>query len=158
MAKFSKRLIGIILSVCMLMSLFTCLSGLTASATEGNKMFQLKNHTSSDDPVVEYLSTEQFVKGHKYTFTCKYYSQTLAGYNPSNMTWAFRIYSVTASAGSGPLMWNMPDYNVSYDSDTCVATITFTAGDDPTNGRTMTNGDNTYIRIRIGDWNQKFYS
>ena len=75
MAKINfKKVLSFLMALCMIMSLFTCVSILPASAATSEKMFVLKS--TAGYPTVTLISTSsnQLVPGNSYTLTSKFYS------------------------------------------------------------------------------------
>ncbi len=96
--KTAKKSLSVLLALCMIMTLFTCIGAATVSAqaapTTANAAYHMKsNHNTENDVQVGILNTD-LVEGETYTFSVDYY--TVANGFFTNGAWGF------ASGWSGP--------------------------------------------------------
>lgn len=150
----ARKATSVLLTLCVTVSLFTY--GLSANAAAGGQMFEFKS--TAGYPVVEYLSSTEFVKGDSYTFSCKFLATSNNfTYTTAQLKNVFIFWGANSSGGGTRPVWaNMPGFSIGYNAETRTVTARFTAGDDSANGYTMTPGTNDYIQFRFGDRNAAF--
>lgn len=150
-----NKVLSVILSLCLVFLLFGGSFVLPSSAATGDKMFVLKHSRSYPAVALIAGSSNQFVPGNSYTFTCKFIISN-GDYSEANLKQMFAIWAVNATdtdSNKKPFWTGMTGFNISYDERTATVTAKFTASNDTGNNRELIAGDNTYVKVKLGDRN-----
>lgn len=147
MAKINfKKVLSFLMALCMIMSLFTCVSILPASAATSDYMFYI-NGSNGDSKQVMFRNNSSylFVSGTTYNFSARLKLES-SDITTDDFYWKLlRIYYYNTSDSKTGI--SKDSVIQSYDAETLTYSVTFTI---PSDCRTYSN---TEIRIGDSGWN-----
>ena len=148
--KYLKRTTGILLTVCLIAVLFTCLPAVNTGAAESGNAFALT--CDQNNVKIEYRSvgSKQLVSGEAYTYQVKYVSDY--GYTEDKLYNMFALWSCDSSGNNTSFFRRMEGFTEGYDSETKTYTAKFVATASSTDPEIVA-GNTTYFEIKFADRN-----
>lgn len=147
MAKINfKKVLSFLMALCMIMSLFTCVSILPASAATSDNMFYINGTGTNRQIQFRNNGDHLFVSGKTYNFSCRLKLEGLS-FDTLRGNMLFFYYYNTSDKMTG-ITADTANFVESYDAEKCVYTASFTL---PNDVRTYSN-----TALYIGDRNDAY--